>query len=51
MSRVTSPVPVTVAPSNNMYTGLAAGTCVIVLLALVVLFVKAHQMGIELLKF
>jgi hypothetical protein len=34
-----------------MYTGLAAGACVVVVLALLVLFVKAHSMGIDLLKF
>lgn len=45
------PEPVTVAPSNNVYTGLAVAGTVAVVFALAILFLRARSMGIDLLKF
>ena len=45
------PEPVTVAPTNNIYTVLSAAGTVALVLSLLILFVKAKELGVDLLKF
>lgn len=47
MSRAGSDT-VVVKPGNNVYTALAAGACLIVLLGLVAVFIRAQQLGVKL---
>jgi hypothetical protein len=46
-----APETVTVAPSNNVYTALAAAGTLALVFALAILFLRARDMGIDLLKF
>lgn len=48
MSRAASGDVVTVPASSNMYTGLAAAATVGVALAVLVLFLRAKALGVEL---
>ena len=45
MSRITSGNTVTVAPTNSVYTALAAAAVVAQILGLIVLFVRARDLG------
>ncbi len=45
MSRIASGNTVTVAPTNNVYTALAAAAVVAQILGLVVLFLRARDIG------
>ena len=45
MSRIASGNTVTVAPSNNVYTALAAAAFIAQVLGLIVLFVRARDLG------
>jgi len=45
MSRVATGNTVTLAPTNNVYTALAAAAVVAQLLGLVVLFIRAKDVG------
>ncbi len=45
MSRIASGNTVTVAPTNNVYTALAAAAVIAQILGLIVLFVRAGDMG------
>lgn len=51
MTRTDTEHTVTVAPSDNIYTVLAAVATVAVLIGLVVLLIRANTLGVELLKF
>jgi hypothetical protein len=51
MSRIPTGDMVPVPPSNNVYTVLAALGTVVVAIGLIVLFVRANALGVELLKF
>jgi hypothetical protein len=48
MARASAPIPVTVAPSNNIYTALALAGTVGALLGLAVLFLRAGALSIRL---
>jgi capsular polysaccharide biosynthesis protein len=48
MTRAATTDTVTVAPANNVYTVLAALATVAVAIGLVVLFLRANQLGIKL---
>lgn len=50
MSRVASGDTVTVPAGNNVYTVLAAAAAVAVLVGLIVIFIRANALGVELLK-
>jgi hypothetical protein len=45
MSRISSGNTVTVAPTNNVYTALAAAAVIAQILGLVVLFISAGDLG------
>ena len=51
MARAPAAEPVLVAPSNNIYTVLAAAGSLALIFALVTLFLRANALGVELLKF
>jgi hypothetical protein len=48
MTRGTTNDPVTVAPTNNIYTALTAAATVAVLIGLIVLFIRAKAVGVVL---
>jgi len=48
MTRAVATDTVTVAPSNNVYTVLAALATVAVAIGLTVLFIRAKQLGVQL---
>jgi hypothetical protein len=45
MSRIATGNTVTVAPTNNIYTALAASAVIAQILGLIVLFVRAQDLG------
>jgi hypothetical protein len=45
MSRIATGNTVTVAPTNNVYTALAAAAVIGQILGLIVLFIRAQDMG------
>ncbi len=45
MSRISSGNTVTVAPTNNVYTALAAAAVIAQILGLIVLFIRARDIG------
>jgi hypothetical protein len=47
MTRAASGDTVTVAPSNNVYTGLLGLAVVVVAIGLVVLFLRANTLGVK----
>ena len=46
MSRMNSPGTVVVAPTNNVYTALAAISCLATLGALIYAVIKLHELGV-----
>jgi hypothetical protein len=45
MSRAAAGEPVRIAPTNNIYTALAAAAVVVQVLGLIVIFIKAKDVG------
>ena len=45
MSRIGGGDVRTIAPTNNVYTAMAAAACMVVILGLVALFMKANNVG------
>ncbi len=45
MSRVAAGETITVRPSNNVYTGLAAAAVIVQIIGLIVLFMRAGAVG------
>ena len=45
MSRIATGNTVTVAPTNNVYTALAAAAVIAQILGLIVLFIRAQDLG------
>jgi hypothetical protein len=50
MARAATGDTVTVAPTNNIYTALAAVAVLSTLMAVVVLFIRSQSLGMDLLK-